>query len=171
MSKENLRRYVSESAPEVNRLLRSKQDASRLLFDDLFEKISVPSSLYRFVSYNHCENLHEGDCFEDLAYLSCTTDIDKCIDHVGGKNIACLEFNFHDKVSCVDVRNHLPECNDEGEFILPRGCKYQVVQSVVYSDAVGIQSFLDQVNSITGGKEWFQMFGHTPFHCYRLVSL
>lgn len=49
----NLNNYVSESEPNVNKLLRANLTASEYIFDSLFEEGMVPQPLYRLINNEH----------------------------------------------------------------------------------------------------------------------
>ena len=53
MERNNLTKYVSESDPEVNVLLRNGKDASAYTFDSLFEMGAIPQPLYRLINNEH----------------------------------------------------------------------------------------------------------------------
>ena len=74
MERNNLTKYVSESDPEVNVLLRNGKDASAYTFDSLFEMGAIPQPLYRLINNEHFQV--QDNTFIDQAYLSCTRDVD-----------------------------------------------------------------------------------------------
>ena len=148
----NLKGYVAQCEPRVNILLRNGLDASDLTFDQLFQIGFIPKPLYRAMNNKDFIITEEG-IFTDKGYLSCTSDIDSFISHVTGDYLACLQFDIPDEFSRIDVHQTLPDYNDEKEFILPRGLKFQVVQKQKFSTHAEIQEFLDTVQSYTSARD------------------
>lgn len=152
MEMDNLKKYVSEALPEVNKLLRNNEDASKFTFDNLFEIGIVPQPLYRLIDNKHIQIRHGK--FTDKGYLSCTSDFDSFVDSVGVSDIACLQFDIPCEFPMIDVCVLLCEYNDEKEIILPRGIEFKLEQERRYSTYNEIQEFLDMIYSVSSAKEF-----------------
>ena len=167
MAFDNLRKYVSESSPMVNYLLRCDMDASMYTFDSLFKEGLIPQPLYRLINNEHI-HIQDG-IFADKGYLSCTSDFDSFITHVEGVNIACLKFDMPDHFECIDVCALLPDCNNEREIILPRGLRFLIQSIQVYSTYSEIQDFLDNIESISSAIEICEQYKIGTIHYYELT--
>lgn len=163
----NLNNYVSESEPNVNKLLRANLTASEYIFDSLFEKGMVPQPLYRLINNEHI-HIQDG-IFTDKGYLSCTSDFDSFINHIEGEHIACLQFDIPHSFERIDVYSLLPNYNDESEIILPRGLQFSIEQIQTYSTYSEIQDFLDHIESISSTKEICNLYGIKTIHYYKLT--
>lgn len=166
MEKQNLRKYVSEAYPEVNRLLRNNEDASEYIFDSLFERSIIPQPLYRFVNNEHIQ-ISDG-IFTDKGYLSCTSDFDAFIGRVDGIDIACLQIEIQDSSPRIDVYALLPSYNNESEFILPRGLEFEVTHMQVFSTYSEIQNFLDSIESTSSAIEICDILKIETIHYYKI---
>lgn len=166
MAIDNLKKYVSEAYPTVNQLLRNGMDASMYTFDSLFEEGSIPQPLYRLTD-NKYIHIKDG-IFADKGYLSCTYNFDSVIAHVKGVNIACLQFDMPKRFECINVCVLLPENNNEGEIILPRGLRFKVEKIQEYSTPSEIQEFLDNIGSISSAKEICDFYRIGTIHYYKL---
>lgn len=167
MELDNLRKYVSESDPVVNALLRNNKDASDYTFDSLFKVESFPRPLYRLINNDYFQ-VHDN-IFVDQAYLSCTRDVDLFINHVQGENVACLHFDIYDEFPMIDVHTILKDYNDENEVILPRGLRFKVELMKIHSSLDDIQEFLDIVNSIYSVNEIRDIFKIINIYYYKLT--
>ena len=150
MELENLKNYISQSEPEVNKLLRQGKDASNLTFDNLFRVGSIPQPLYRILP-NNCVHINKDE-FTDSAYLSYTEDIDLFIGHVTGDDIACLQFEFAQNYNRIVVNDLLPKFNHEKEIILPKGLTFSVNDIRYHSNQHEIKIFLKKMNSSISEK-------------------
>lgn len=166
---DNLKKYLSEAHPVVNKLLRANEDASKYTFDSMFEDSEVPQPLYRLIDNEHV--FIQDRVFEDKGYLSCTTDIDSFIAHVCGDEIACLQFNIQKMLLTINVRDKFPNYNDESEIILPRGLKFTIELKHVYSTHEEIQEFLERVESMSSVKEICELYRITKIYHYELSLL
>ena len=167
MQIENLKKYVSEANPMVNHLLRSDMDASKYTFDSLFKEGTIPQPLYRLINNEHI-HIQDG-IFADKGYLSCTSDFDLFIHHVGGVDVACFQFDLPDSFECIDVCALLPDHTDEGEIILPRGLRFRVESVKEYATPCEIQDFLDNIGSISSAKEICEQYKIGTIHYYKLT--
>ena len=128
----------------------------------LCDKI-VPPTLYRLIDNNKVE--FDGDKYCDLAFLSCTDDIDNFIlktdltDH-----LACFIIKMKSPFSCINVGELLSEYATEGEYILPRNTMMQLVGIETYDGIEAFDVFLDNLNSVTGSKELWA-------HGIRIITL
>lgn len=162
----NLRKYVSEATPKVNKLLRNDEDASKYTFDSLFKEGPIPQPLYRLINNEHI-HIQDG-IFADKGYLSCTSDFDSFINHVEGEHIACLQFDIPDSFERIDVCSLLPNYNDESEIVLPRGLQFRVEEIQTYSTYSEIDHFLNNVGSYSSAKEICDVYGVKTITNYRL---
>ena len=167
MERNNLIKYVSESDPEVNVLLRNGKDASAYTFDSLFEMGAIPQPLYRLINNEHFQV--QDNTFIDQAYLSCTRDVDAFINHVQGENLACLHFDIYDELPMIDVHTILKDHNDENEVVLPRGLRFKVELVKIHSSSDDIQEFLDIVNSNYSVKEIRDIYKIINIFYYKLT--
>lgn len=147
----NLKKYVSETNPKVNHLLRSDMDASMYTFDSIFKEGPIPQPLYRLINNEHI-HIQDG-IFTDKGYFSCTSNFGSFINHVEGEHIACLQYDIPDSFERIDVCSLLPNYNDESEFILPRGLQFRVEEIQTYSTYSEIEDFLNNVGSYSSAKE------------------
>ena len=167
MQIENLKKYVSEANPMVNHLLRSDMDASKYTFDSLFKEGTIPQPLYRLINNEHI-HIQDG-IFADKGYLSCTSDFDLFIHHVGGVDVACFQFDLPDSFECIDVCALLPDYNNESEIILPRRLRFRVESVKEYATPCEIQYFLDNIGSISSAKEICEQYKIGTIHYYKLI--
>ena len=130
---EVLKTYVKDSAPKVNKLLRSEEVLVDGLFDGLIKTMHKPKILFRWLP-NQYMYVIDNNLYQDKAYYSCSSRFDAFIGRVDGSNLACLKIETGDSFQGVDVNELLPDYNDEGEFILPHGHVFRVNQSTVYTD-------------------------------------
>lgn len=146
MNEDLIRAYVESAEPIINKDLRAgiiSEDV--LIFDSFFNEAEVPEILFRLLPF---ENVHIIDgILCDPGYLSCTHNIDKFIDKVGGEKIACMKIHMRSPFPRIFVNDILPEHNDEGEYILPRNLKLIVSSHEQFNDAEHFASFLDLVGS------------------------
>lgn len=128
---EVLRHYVTEAEPIINRQLRSgieDGEAIRLL-DSLFTDNKHPKYLYRWLPSQYV-TLHNNKMI-DKAYLSCSKDVDYFANHVTDRDLTCCKINTSG-CKTIDVCTLLPDCNNEGEFILPRNLVLEVTADKLY---------------------------------------
>jgi hypothetical protein len=127
-----LRRYVSVAEPTINKQLREGTADERevTLFDTLFTNACLPSALYRWLPSAAVQI--NDKIIVDNAYLSCSQRVDDFINHINDDNPACYIIKTYDGLKSIDVNRTLPDFNDEGEYVLPRGMKLQVLSDKVY---------------------------------------
>lgn len=150
---EKLKEYKNKS-DDINQGLREGIDNPDLYaIDELFSEIEVPSTLYRFLDNQYVK--FDGEIFCDPAYLSCTDDIDNFICKVPTNHLACLIIKLDSPTSCIYVEELLPEFDGEGEYILPRSLKLQLVNdsAKVLKSMDEFDKFLEENNSYTGSEE------------------
>jgi len=146
---DNLRKYLTEAEPQVNRELRN---ASLFTFDGLFEDGNVPEFLYRLLPKEYVR-IDENNIYCDAGYLSCTANADNFISHVFGQNIACLKIKLNSPTSRVVVKELIYDTNDEEEYILPRNLKLNCMQQQVFSGCDQFKLFVEQENLYISGRE------------------
>ena len=89
-----------------------------------------------------------------MAFLSCTYDFDKFIDHTGLiSHLAVLQINVDSPQLCINVGKVLPDFSDEGEYILPRNTRLQLNSINHYSGIEEFASFIEIVGSVTSPEE------------------
>lgn len=150
---DKLKEYKRNS-DAINQQLREGSDNPDLYaIDDLFSEREVPPTLYRLIDNNFVKS--DGDVFCDPAYLSCTDDIDNFICKVPTNHLACLIIKLDSPTSCIYVEELLPEFDGEGEYILPRSLKLQLVNdsAKVLKSIDEFDKFLEENNSYTGSEE------------------
>ena len=129
---EILRSYVKQDSPIINMQLRNNKANSEEveLLDSLFFPNALPTYLYRWLpeQYVSCE----GNVLMDKAYLSCSTKMDAYLSHMIDENLAFYIIETSDELKSIDIRNVLPEANDEQEFLLPREVKLTVIADKLY---------------------------------------
>lgn len=164
MDEELIKCYVESSEPIINQQLRLgivTEDVER--FDASFIEGDVPEVLFRLLPVDCVKIIDNHIC--DLGYISCTDDLDKFIDKVGGDCIACLMIRIPSPHSRISVRDILPDHNDEGEFILPRNLRMRVINSRHFDDIVGFTEFLDIVGSFETAETL------SDIYCFRRIDL
>lgn len=166
-SLELLKHYVEASEPTLNSDLRKgKVTQDALLFDTLFELENVPSKLYRWVPecYIKCEN----GIYKDLAYFSCSKDVDSFLNHVDGDKMACFVIEMPTKAKCINVQKLLPCHNEEGEYILPRNAQLQINNQKTIESANLMERFIREENGEISAK-WFKETGISCVSVYYMV--
>lgn len=149
----SLEKYVSEACPEVNQNLRKGGTEIEGLFDGLFEVGKTPEKLYRFIPNQYIEISIEGH-YSDKAYLSCTKDTSYVISHFTTDNLAFLIINLPLMTKRIVVKELLPNHNDEGEYILPRGLVLLVDnESTKYETDTELRCFIEKYNCSSSVKE------------------
>lgn len=143
--KKNLMEYVTKAEPEVNKLLRKGKADVDGLFDGLFTIGSVPNNkLYRYLPKCFVDKVE--DCYCDKGYLSCSIDPSCFIFRVGNcSHLACLVISLPSETKRINVNEIFPECNDEGEFILPRGLRLHLIHTKRY-EKEEFDELLDSIN-------------------------
>lgn len=167
MNENLIRAYVESAEPEINKFLRAgivTEDVP--LFDLLFKEADVPDILFRLLPVENVNIIDGIIC--DPAYMSCTNDIDKFIDKVRGENIACLKINMHSPFHRISVNEVLPNHNDEGEYILPRNLRLNVLNHYLFNDIAGFTVFLDLVDSYESAETLMDIYHYNDIHLYEL---
>ena len=168
---EALLNYVRQSSPEVNIILRTNNgNLEGKTFDGLFTIGDVPCPLYRIIN-NDYVIISEGNIITDPAYLSCTSDLDNVINHVDGTHIACLKIKIEAPLPHINVHKRLPNQNDEGEFILPRGSRLLLTGTTHYQEINGIQQFLYDERSLLGVNALMELYHINEITTYELTYL
>ncbi len=157
----NLRNYVISANPEVNTKLRNGEDATGLLFDELFTN-GDRITLFRLIP---AENLPSDDIIRDYGYLSFTTDPVYFINKVDGNSIACLELRIDNLVPRIIVNNILNDVSDEGEVILRHGLELKIEERTEYRGIDSMQNFLDSIGSSLSGRECAAEWIESIIHC------
>ena len=135
MALEILRRYVTEAEPLINKQLRlNNADANEVaLFDSLFSNSDIPKYMYRWLPSYYVTII--DDILTDNAYLSCSSNPGSFINHVSDKDLACYMINTCEELKTINVNALLPNHNNEGEYILPRGIKLEVTADKLYKQS------------------------------------
>lgn len=145
MDEELLLEYVKSGEPAINLLLRAGKTSEDVeKFDTLFVEDDIPGILYRLMPLE-CVQI-ESDIIYSPSYISTTTNIDKFIDKVAGREIACLRINVPSPFRRISVLDVITGCNDEGEYILPRGLRLRVTAHYHF-EAGKFADFLEMVDS------------------------
>lgn len=168
---EALLNYVCQGSPEVNVILRTNNgDLEGKTFDGLFTIGDVPNPLYHLMNNEHVV-IGEDNIMTDPAYLSCTSDVDNFIARVEGTHIACLKIQIESPSSRINVQELLPDQNDEGEFILPRGSRLLLTETTHYQGINGIQQFLDNERSSSSARELNGIYHINEITVYKLTYM
>lgn len=165
---ENLKLYLQQAEPEVNKALRNG-DESDLTFDSLFQRGNVPPFLYRMLSIEHVAI--KDDVVQDPAYLSCTTSIDNFIEHVTGSHIVCFKIQMNPPANRICVQEIEPNMNDEGEYILPRNSRIQVISSTTYSTNIEFEELCEQEELELSGKMLMDLYHIESITLYEMELL
>lgn len=127
-----LKDYISSSEPKVNKDLRSEKpnlDIQNL--DNLFEYIVAKTTVYRGLPSRYIsDNLDE---YQDMGYVSTSKDVTEALRFALEEDPCLLVFKLKERYKVIDVMKHLTDCNNEEEYILPHGQKYQVINKERYS--------------------------------------
>ena len=114
--------------PRLNQLLRNGVCHNDIrIFDSLFKKNTLPQYLFRIFPQ---ENLIiDSNIITDKAYLSCTTDAENFIGKAGCGEIVCLRIHTNPELLSINVKEILPDHNDEGEYILYRDLRLKILNN------------------------------------------
>ena len=137
--------------------------------DDLYA--STTERIKRQSLNNDYVIISEGNIITDPAYLSCTSDLDNVINHVDGTHIACLKIKIEAPLPHINVHKRLPNQNDEGEFILPRGSRLLLTGTTHYQGINGIQQFLYDERSLLGVNALMELYHINEITTYELTYL
>lgn len=144
--------YKNNSTTINNQLREGNVVSENTAIDALFSEIDVPPTLYRLIDNKYAQ--FKDDIFCDFAYLSCTDDIDNFILRTDPTNhLACFKINMKSQFTCIHVEELLRGHASEGEYILPRNTKMQLVGIEFFDGIERFDVFLDSMNSVTGSKE------------------
>ena len=163
---ENLKQYLSEAEPLVNKELRTGFSGNT--FDGLFEEGEVPEFLYRLLPNEYVE-IDNQSIYCDAAYLSCTKSADYFLSHVSGGHIACLKIKLTSPINRIVVNELVADANDEGEYILPRNMKLYCKCNQTFSGIVQLEQFAEQEDLYVSGKE-LELIGIHSITLYELYN-
>lgn len=169
-SEESLRAYVTSAAPSVNEALRNNQieavQGELDALDQCFTPIPDAKTLYRFMPASAVKPDSQNQIM-DKGYQSCSDDMDLLFDHFSSDDLACLVITCPQGQLAIDVTACLPEGNNEGEFILPRGIRLQVEQTETYlpEDFSHFAEVFDLNVSARELKESYRICSITTYRC------
>ena len=130
-----LKRYVESAEPCINKYLRNCTDTCSLpdevfYLDHLFNRMNSTSGhVYRGLP-NDCV-LFTDDIYVDKGYMSTSKSMSNALAFSKlSKHPALLIISF-DNLRIIDV-NKIISCNDEDEWLLPRGLSFRVSSSDRY---------------------------------------
>ena len=161
--------YVSNSEP-INSILRKGLYIPEIdILDGLFTKGEVPHFLYRLLPNDNII-IDENGTIIDSAYLSCSGNFDDFIDNVGPtKHLACLRIESVSPIERINVRELLPDFNDEGEIILSRNLVLNVIGIDNYDGIDQFEVFLKKVDcDSTSPLELYKVMGIEKITLYSL---
>ena len=127
-----LQEYVIKEEPTVNKLLRSGEEQVAGLFDGLMTTLDSPKALFRWLP-NQYMYVIDNNLYQDKAYYSCSSRFDSFVGHVNSDDLACLWIKTGDTFQGINVNILLPDYNNEGEYILPRGHTFRVNNSTYFA--------------------------------------
>ena len=166
---DNLKKYLRQSEPDVNKELRLGNNNCGLTFDSLFYWGETPSVLYRLLPNDNVEITDNALC--DSAYLSCTNSIDNFIDHVNADDIACLKIHINRPILRIVPNQLFEQNNDEGEFILPRNTRLHLLRCYKYEHDE-FADFIENEKCIISPRELKEVYkiNSITLYCFELAN-
>lgn len=164
-----LRNYVNNSALINNNLREGVDIPDKEIIDSFLTYGTVPHFLYRLLPFEDVHDLGNG-IISDAGYLSCSANFDDFIDSVGYTNhLACFMIENTSPINRINIRELLPEFNDEREYILPRNLVLQIIFQREYNGVADFDRFLDEVAcESTGSEELYYAMGIRKISLFRL---
>lgn len=157
MNEQLIKDYVESAEPTINQQLRAGTITEEIIrFDTLFVEGNMPEVLFRFLPADFV-NIDNG-VMCDSGYMSCTDDIDKFMGKVEGNRIACLRISTSSPYRRILIKEVLPNHNDEGEYILPRGIRMKVVAQQRFEGVDGFTEFLEKVGSFESAETLSEIY-------------
>ncbi len=127
-----LKEYVSDSEPKVNiDLRRGSPNSAVPKLDSFFENCENKTRFFRGLPRRYV--FIKGGVYQDLGYVSTSKDVTEALRFALEEDPYLLVFKLTEGDKVIDVMKHLPDYNNEDEYILPHGQKYQVTNKERYS--------------------------------------